>query len=204
MIGEIGEYVWKKFGKTFLDTKGIKQAIYGRIRTHNKVSYTKRHGYRHWKDRILKQKISNKDRCCRVDLWRNGKHKTILVHRLVATTFLEDLIDTDITVNHKDGNRLNNKIDNLEWLSLGDNIRHGFNNNLYPQKNCKLIDENGKEYNFTSISKASIFLGRNNKYISACLKLNRKILDKEGKEYKIIINENPWNNRVFCFVVLFL
>ena len=114
-----------------------------------------------------------------------------MVHRLVATTFLEDLIDTDITVNHKDGNRLNNKIDNLEWLSLGDNIRHGFNNNLYPQKNCKLIDENGKEYNFTSISKASIFLGRNNKYISACLKLNRKILDKEGKEYKIIINENP-------------
>ena len=50
----------------------------------------------------------------RVDLWKDGKPKTFLVCRLVATTFLEDLIDTNMTVNHKDGNRFNNCIDNME------------------------------------------------------------------------------------------
>ena len=67
----------------------------------------------------------------RVDLWKDGKPKTFLVARLVATTFLEDLIDTDMTVNHKDGNRLNNNIENLEWLSRADNIRYGFQNGQY-------------------------------------------------------------------------
>jgi hypothetical protein len=107
LIGEIGEYIWK-YGKTFLDTKGIKQAIYGRIRTFNKVTYTERHGYRHWKNRILKYKPSEIGKHTgkqgsgyRVTLWKDGKSKDFLVARLIATTFLEDLINTDMTVNHK-------------------------------------------------------------------------------------------------------
>ena len=111
----------------------------------------------------------------RVDLWKNGKPKTFLVCRLVATTFLEDFINTDMTVNHKDGNKFNNNINNLEWLSRADNIRHGFDKNLYScQKKCKLIDKNNKEFVFNSLSKASEFLGRANSYLSACLKFNRK------------------------------
>jgi hypothetical protein len=38
-----------------------------------------------------------------------------------------------MTVNHKNGNALDNSAANLEWLSRGDNIRHGFANGLYPQ-----------------------------------------------------------------------
>ena len=68
----------------------------------------------------------------RVDLWKNGKPHTLLVARLVATTFLEDLINTDMTVNHKNGNRLDNRIENLEWLSRADHIRYGFQNGQYP------------------------------------------------------------------------
>ena len=68
----------------------------------------------------------------RVDLWKNGKPKSLLVARLVATTFLEDLIDTNLTVNHKNGNRLDNRVENLEWLSRGDNIRYGYQNGQYP------------------------------------------------------------------------
>ena len=37
------------------------------------------------------------------------------------------------TVNHIDGNSLNNHADNLEWISHADNIRHGFEIGLYPQ-----------------------------------------------------------------------
>ena len=70
----------------------------------------------------------------RVTLWKAGKPKTLLVSRLVATTFLEDLINTDMTVNHKNGDRLDNRIENLEWLTRADNIRYGFEHNQYQQK----------------------------------------------------------------------
>lgn len=125
----------------------------------------------------------------RVDLWKDGKPKTFLVCRLVATTFLEDLIATDMTVNHKDGNRLNNSVDNLEWLSIADNIRHGFENNLFStQKHCILVDKNGMEYKFNSLSKASNFIGRNNGYICSCLKFKRKIIGINNDEYNLILN----------------
>lgn len=167
--------------------KGIKCQIYGRIRTYNKVTYTEKHGNRVWENRILKPKISKKDRCSRVDLWNNGKHKTLLLHRLVANAFLEKKIDTKMTVNHKDGNRFNNRIDNLEWLSTADNIRHAFENDLYPQIHCKLIDKDNKEYEFLSLSRASKFLGRSSSYISNNIRKKKKITNKLGEEYKIII-----------------
>lgn len=67
-------------------------------------------------------------------MWKDGKPKDFLVARLIATTFLEDLLETKMTVNHKDGNRLNNNVENLEWLSLADNIKYGFQYNQYPYK----------------------------------------------------------------------
>lgn len=78
---------------------------------------------KYFRKKILKPKIT-KDCCSRVELWKDGKHKTYLVHRLIATTFLENLLHTKMTVNHKDGNRLNNNIENLEWVSLKENTNH--------------------------------------------------------------------------------
>ena len=46
----------------------------------------------------------------------NNIHKTCLVHRLVAITFLEKPFDCDF-VNHKDENKMNNNVDNLEWCT---------------------------------------------------------------------------------------
>ena len=112
---------------------GYQASNLGRIRTHNKITYTELHGERHWKDRILKFKPSApKGIGYRISLWKDGKSKDYLVARLIATTFLEDLINTDMTVNHKNGNRLDNRIENLEWLSRADNIRYGFQNGQYP------------------------------------------------------------------------
>ena len=52
----------------------------------------------------------------------NGKKKC-LVHRLVAETFLEKSEEAD-EVNHKDLDKLNNKVENLEWCTRTSNIRH--------------------------------------------------------------------------------
>lgn len=58
-----------------------------------------------------------------------GKRCTKEVHALVASTFLPCPNQT-YTVNHKDGDPLNNIVDNLEWISRADNVRHAFKNNL--------------------------------------------------------------------------
>lgn len=130
------------------------------------------------REKILKEKKS-KDNCLRVDLWKNGQHKTWLTYRLVAMAFLGIPKDKKTTVNHKDGNRLNNNIDNLEWLSLADNIRHGFENNLYShQTKTKVINKHTKEeYIFASMSKASKYIGHGEKYISD--KVRKNILENE-------------------------
>lgn len=57
-------------------------------------------------------------------LTRNGKARSVLAHRLVAQHFIDNPFDLE-TVNHIDGNKLNNKVNNLEWMSVADNIKHG-------------------------------------------------------------------------------
>ena len=164
---------------------GYQVSNMGRVRTHNKITYTTRHGARHWKDRILKQKV-RKDRCCQVNLWLNGKATTQYVHRLVAEAFIGKPAD-NMTVNHKDGDRGNNTVANLEWLTLTDNIRHGFETGLFStQRKCVLVNKSGKKYEFRSQCEASRFLGRSDGYIMGVIKRNRKITDINGNEYQLL------------------
>lgn len=59
-----------------------------------------------------------------VCMYRDGeKMKFCKVHRLVASAFLGP---SDLQVNHKDGNRRNNKLENLEWCTGSENNKHAF------------------------------------------------------------------------------
>lgn len=60
-----------------------------------------------------------------VSLYKNGKRSTLMVHRLMAKTFLELKEDRNV-VNHKDSNKNNNNISNLEWCSQIENYNHAF------------------------------------------------------------------------------
>lgn len=73
--------------------------------------------------RILKPMISNSG-YQRVDLFKNKKRKQFSVHRLVAIAFIDNPFDKPF-VNHKDENKLNNCIDNLEWLDHIENCQYG-------------------------------------------------------------------------------
>jgi len=158
--------------------EGIYQASsFGRIRTiDGKITYSTRHGKRHWKGRIIKPKLENDYKTgYRVTLWKDKRDIDYLVARLVAVTFFGY---SPLTVNHINGNRLDNRIENLEWLSLGDNIRHGFDTGLYA-RSCTpiiLIDKSGKIHSFRSLSQASLFLGKCSGYLS-----NKMIKEKRGK-----------------------
>lgn len=92
--------------------EGIYQASnFGEIRTvEGKTTHSKRHGKRVWKSRVLKGRGDNLIPGRRVSLWKNGKPKDFLVARLVATTFL-GVPPEGFTVNHKDGNKIRERID---------------------------------------------------------------------------------------------
>lgn len=61
----------------------------------------------------------------KVGLTKNGKTKSFKVHRLVAIAFLPNP-DNKEQVNHKDHNKLNNNVENLEWVSHRENMIHHF------------------------------------------------------------------------------
>ena len=169
--------------------EGIYEAsTLGQIRSKaGKTTRSARHGVRHWRQRILKQKVcrNKKGRYdARVELWKDGKHKTFLVARLVAMAWVDGYIP-ELTVNHRDGNPLNNKADNLEWLTLADNIKQGFEDGLYSTCHQIRLKSENAIYHFDSMAEASRFLDRNDGYISNCLKRGTAITDTRRMQYEI-------------------
>ena len=177
--------VWKDIP----NFEGIYQAsTLGRIRTKNgKTTHSIRHGIRTWQSRILKPKACKdfSEIGYRVTLWKDKKPYDFLVARLVCATFKENLLDTKMTVNHIDGNRLNNNIENLEWLSRGDNIRHAFSNGLYTTQHAITLECDGSIMYFRSKSQASRFLRRCSGYVSDCLAKGKPITDDLGNVYTV-------------------
>lgn len=76
--------------------------------------------------RTLKPKV-RKEGYLEVALYKNHRKKWITVHRLVAKTFIPDPEHLP-QVNHKDENKENNKVGNLEWCSAQYNINYGTRN----------------------------------------------------------------------------
>lgn len=73
----------------------------------------------------LKSKIMNPSKNSKgyylVDLRKNGTRNTQRMHRLVAAAFLGE---SDLEVNHKDGDKFNNSLENLEYMTHVENITH--------------------------------------------------------------------------------
>lgn len=97
-------------------------------------------------------------------LSKNNQKKMFYAHRLVAETFINNPNNLPI-VNHIDGNKLNNNIENLEWVSYSDNTKHWHNNNS--------INRKPTEY-YSSDLPNEIWKEFQNYYISSYGRIRRK------------------------------
>lgn len=95
----------------------------------------------------VRRKSNHKPRRVRIDnagylevrVAINKKIHYLGLHRLVAKTWHPQENYEGLVVNHKDGNKLNNHIDNLEWCTQKVNVEHAVNNNLYSERHGKHV-----------------------------------------------------------------
>lgn len=114
-----------------------------------------------------------------VSLSKNNKVKIYKVHRLVADTFIENKNNYK-QINHKDEDKLNNNVNNLEWCNSKYNCNYGNRNNKISIKNGNKgksiyqIKDNIVIKKWNNIITASKTLNINNKNIVSCCKNKRK------------------------------
>lgn len=110
-----------------------------------------------------------------ISLACNNKAKTEFIHRLVALAFIEKK-DEKLIVNHKNGNKFDNNVENLEWITYKENTRHAHETGLHKvgMMKVKQYTKDGEfvaEYD--SIVKASKESGANDRHIS-CVCLGKR------------------------------
>ena len=131
------------------------------------------------KEKILKH-YKTKEGYLSVILYKNSKQKHFLIHRLVAECFL---LNKNQCVNHIDGNKMNNKISNLEWVTNSQNHIHAYETGL------KLRGEN---CNMSKLTEKEVLSIRNMKGITQqeianIYNVSRKCISK-------ILNRQTWNH----------
>lgn len=145
------------------------------------------------KGKILKQYKNHKGYLI-LQLSKDGKSKTFIVHRLIAQAFIPNEENKE-QVNHINCNKEDNNIENLEWVTNTENKKHARMHGL-----CKSSIKGGKNLRAKKVNQYDLYgnlvkqwncindIGRSFKLksvsnICECCK-NKKIKDKNGKEYK--------------------
>lgn len=165
--------IWKEIpdydGRYFVSNLGNVKSIYFKKR---------------YKEILLQQYSLDKKYMC-VSLTKNWKSKHKKVHRLVAEAFIPN-IENKSQVNHKDGNKTNNNVDNLEWCSCSDNLKHAYKTGLRPshRKIVMLNKNNGsKIMTFNNSNEACQYIGVNNGNGSICNVCNGKLKTAYGYKW---------------------
>jgi len=153
----------------------------GIVRSLDRVVMNRGRSYK-VKGKTLKQYPNNKG-YLRVDLRKKGTSKEGKIHRLVAIHHLGGIDNEKGTVNHKDGIKTNNNAENLEWMTLKENMNHAYENNLkYTKYGADIILKVKKLRRDTNLTQKEIgkIFGMKPQYVSSILNNSRRKNVKEG------------------------
>lgn len=106
-----------------LDYPGYEASTLGRIRSRTRV-IKRGSGECYLQGRILNTTIPNHG-YMKTELTKDGVTRTLTLHRLIAITFIPNPLNLEV-VHHKNENKLDNRVENLEWVSNEGNIRDWF------------------------------------------------------------------------------
>lgn len=129
--------------------------------------------------KIIKPRLQNNGYLM-VKLSMDGRMKLLTVHRLVLAAFTP-ATDESLIVNHKDGNKLNNDLINLEWVTHQENNLHAVAHNLVAKTSNKAVicTTTGMEY--PSITAAAKAIGVTRGAIAQAIRKNQK---SQGLQWK--------------------
>ena len=119
----------------------------GRLRTKDRFVKHYKGGVRKYKSQLKKIRLSARG-YLRCNLKKDGKRYDFTVHRLVALSFLKE-DKKRVFVNHKNGIKTDNRLENLEWCTLSENIEHAVKNRLIK---TKLSDKEAMEIKNSKLS----------------------------------------------------
>lgn len=135
------EEIWKDIK----DFEGLYQVSnYGNVKSIDRKIIEKNNDIQFWKGKKLKP-FNNGNNYLTVHLKKDGKRYVKYIHRLVAETFIGNIKNKD--VNHKDFNRKNNNINNLEICSRKENILYSKNNGKYEKVYIQKVQKTKERYN---------------------------------------------------------
>lgn len=134
----------------------------------------------------------------RVRLCKNNKHKRFFIHTLVAKAFIQNPCNYPI-INHKDGNKLNNEIENLEWCTYSHNNREAYRLGLktYTEKNREAF-KLAKEAWCKAVWQLDENKNKIKMYVS-CYEAERQVGLSRGCIYQAIRNDNKSGGFYWAF-----
>ena len=140
------------------------------------------------KQQIMKQVLSNAG-YVRVSMSKDGWKGWKSVHRLVAESFIANP-ENKREVNHKDGDKMNNAVDNLEWVTSKENAAHRNATGLWRKPDLTGYIERHKrkvivdgEHVFNSITEAAEFIGSTESQVCQTARGNYKTTNGHTVEY---------------------
>lgn len=139
---------------------------------------------------IMKPKI-NRYGYSEVSLYKDGQYQTKLVHRLVAENLIPNPKKLPV-VNHKNGIKSDNRLENLEWCTYQENTAHAIKNNIGGMRDkcianlgkirkktlytkIVLVGADGIEHEFKSAKEAGKFCGKSNDAVTSAFRKGQRV-----------------------------
>lgn len=135
-----------------------------------------------------------------VALSKDGKTRTVLLHRLLALHFIDNP-DNLPCVNHRNGVKTDNRLENLEWCTRSQNTRHAYENNLGGFRDnanagikamneltkyvsVMLIAPDGTEMYFPGAKEAAEFLGTTSNEVTRAIRKGQRVCRHKAFGFK--------------------